>query len=231
MLLLVDHPVRRNDLDSALPVPDINQRRSQDEQRSARAVASVGHVTFVTAWSIMRNRMHRLVCAKGGRRVTGRSLTTEQVLAMLAATPPRIAALTAGFLAEQLHSAPAPNEWSANEVLAHLRACADMWGNCIAVIIAEDMPTLRAVNPTTWINKTDYREQAFQPSLHAFTTQRADLLAVLEPLAPEDWSREATVTGAGKPLVRTVHTYAQWLARHERPHVKQIERIVSTMRM
>jgi hypothetical protein len=23
--------------------------------------------------------------------------------------------------------------------------------------------------------------------------------------------------------------YAQWLARHERPHVKQVERIVNTM--
>lgn len=37
--------------------------------------------------------------------------------------------------------------------------------------------------------------------------------------------------GAGKPLVRTVLSYAQWLARHERPHVKQIEHIVNTMRM
>jgi len=67
--------------------------------------------------------------------------------------------------------------------------------------------------------------------LHAFATQRTDLLAVLEPLVHEDWSRTATVTGAGKPLVRTVHTYAQRLARHERTHVKQIERIVNTMHM
>ena len=29
----------------------------------------------------------------------------------------------------------------------------------------------------------------------------------------------------GKPLERTVHTYAQRLARHERTHLKQIERI------
>jgi len=28
-------------------------------------------------------------------------------------------------------------------------------------------------------------------------------------------------------LVRSVHFYAQWLARHERTHVKQIERIVN----
>lgn len=163
--------------------------------------------------------------------MTSRSLTSEQVLTMLAETPPRIAALTAGLLPAQLHTAPNHGEWSANDVLAHLRSCADVWGSCIEVIIDQDMPTIRAVNPTTWIKSTNYREQAFQPSLQAFATQRTDLLAILEPLAPAGWSRAATVTGAGKVLERTVFFYAQWLARHERPHLKQIERIVFTMNM
>ena len=55
------------------------------------------------------------------------------------------------------------------------------------------------------------------------------LLAVLEPLPPASWARGATVTGAGAVLERAVHFYAQWLVIHERPHVKQIERIVSTL--
>jgi hypothetical protein len=158
------------------------------------------------------------------------SLTIEQVLTLLATTPPRIAALTAGLAPAQLHPASHHDEWSANEVLAHLRACADVWGNCIVAIIAEDTPTLRAVNPRTWIKGTDYLELAFQPSLRAFATQRADLLAVLEPLPRDGWSRAATVTGAGKVLERTVLDYAQRLARHERPHVKQVERSVNMRR-
>jgi hypothetical protein len=162
--------------------------------------------------------------------VPRRSLTIEQILTLLAGTPPRIAALTAGLALAQLHAAPGPDEWSANDVLAHLRACADVWGDCIVAIITQDTPTLRAVNPRTWIKKTDYHEQEFQPSLHAFTTQRADLLGVLEPLTPEGWSRKAIVTGAGKVLERTVLFYAGWLAGHERSHVKQIEHIVNTMR-
>jgi hypothetical protein len=157
------------------------------------------------------------------------SLTIEQVLTLLAATPPRLAALTAGRAPAQLQTPPHPEEWSANDVLAHLRACADVWGGCIEAIIAHDMPALRAVNPRPWIQKTDYREQAFQPSLHAFATQRTQLLAVLEPLPPAGWARAATITGAGKVLERTVLSYAQWLALHERPHVKQIERIVNTL--
>jgi hypothetical protein len=159
----------------------------------------------------------------------GKLLTDEQILPLLAATPKRLAALTADLSSAQLSTPPNPNEWSANDVLAHLRSCADVWGNCMAVIIAEDMPTLRAVNPLTWIKQTDYLDLEFRPSLHSFATQRADLLAVLEALPPQGWERSATVTGAGKVLERTVLFYGDWMARHERQHVKQIEHIVNTM--
>jgi len=161
--------------------------------------------------------------------VPSSSLTIEQVLTLLAATPSRIAELTAGLAPALLHTPPNHDEWSAHDVLAHLRACADVWGNCIVAMIAEDTPTLRAVNPLTWIKKTDYLELEFRPSLRSFATQRAELLAVLGPLPHEGWSRAATVTGAGKVLERTVLSYAQRLARHERPHVKQVERIVNTI--
>ena len=96
-------------------------------------------------------------------------------------------------------------------------------------IIAHDHPTLRAINPRAWINQTGYREQDFRLSLDAFTVQRANLLSSLEPLAPDGWDRAATVTGAGKALERTVRFYAEWLAVHERSHVKQIERLVNMM--
>ncbi len=153
-------------------------------------------------------------------------LTNEQILTMLAATPSRLADLTRGLAPAQLTASPEPGEWSARDLLAHLRACSDMWGKCIVQILSEDRPTIKAVNPTTWIKKTNYRELEFRPSLQAFTDQRLELLRVLKPLAPEDWTRAAIVTGAGKPLKRTVYTYARWLANHERSHFKQVEQIV-----
>src|SRR3712207_3867518 len=157
------------------------------------------------------------------------SLSIEQVLTLLAETPRRLEALTADLAPAQLCTSPNQGEWSANDVLAHLRACADVWGGCIATILSEERPTLRAINPRTWIEQTDYRELDFRPSLRAFAAQRADLLAVLGSLPHEDWERAATVTGAGRVLERSVLFYARWLAEHERPHVKQIERIVNTM--
>jgi hypothetical protein len=156
-----------------------------------------------------------------------RLLPPEQLLALLVENGRRLVAITSDAPPAQLQTKPTVDGWSANDALAHMRSCADVWGGCIAAIIAEDRPTLRAVNPRTWIKGTNYRELQFRESFRAFRSQRAGLLAVLEHLPPKGWSRVATVTGAGSVLVRSVHFYAQWLARHERTHVKQIERIVN----
>jgi hypothetical protein len=81
--------------------------------------------------------------------VYDRPLTIEQNLTMLAATPARIADLTEGLPPAHLLTPPEPGVWSARDVLAHLRACADMWGKYIAAILSEDRPTIKAVNPTS----------------------------------------------------------------------------------
>lgn len=152
-------------------------------------------------------------------------LPTDQILSLLAAAPGRIAAATDGLSPEQLRTAPAPGEWSANDILAHLRACADVWGDCIATILVEGHPTIRAINPRTWMARMDYPQQEFRVSLQAYTAQREALVAVLEALSPVAWARAATVKGAGKTLERTVLGYADSLAVHERAHLKQMGRV------
>ena len=150
-------------------------------------------------------------------------IAVEEILPMLVAAPGRIAACVAGLTEEQLHTPPSDDEWSVNDILAHMRACADQWGDSIVTILNEDHPTIRAINPRTWIKQTNYRELPFGASFRAYTEQRTELMNALQSLSPEDWSRSATVTGAGAPLERTVQGYAQRIARHERPHLKQIE--------
>jgi hypothetical protein len=154
-------------------------------------------------------------------------LAVDQILAMLEDQPKTIAAITKGLPRARLQRSPRRGEWSINDVLAHLRSCSDMWGKYMATIIAEDHPTIRAMNPTTWIKNTNYPELEFALSLRAFRKQRVQLLRLLRSLPKASWSRSATVTGAGRPRERTVLDYAQWLANHERSHVKHIARIVS----
>jgi hypothetical protein len=151
-------------------------------------------------------------------------LPLEELLDRLREGPRRITMAAKNESADRLHARPARDEWSASEVLAHLRACADVWGDAIGRIIEDDHPTIRGVSPRHFIKGTDYTEQDFQRALRAFKAQRTRLLDALEALSDEGWAREATITGAGKPLVRTVYDYVERLARHERPHLKQIER-------
>lgn len=61
-------------------------------------------------------------------------LTIEQALSLLEAAPPRIATATAGLTQAQLHAKP--DEWSANDVLAHLRSCADVCKPLVRTVLS-----------------------------------------------------------------------------------------------
>jgi hypothetical protein len=150
-------------------------------------------------------------------------VTPPEVIAVLSVTPHRIGTLSADLSADRLLMAPAPGEWSVNELLAHLRANADVWGGHIDRILREDRPTWRRVSPRAWLRKTDYATWPFPASLEAFATQRADLLAVLEPLTPASWERIAVVReSSGRVVERSVIFYATSLADHEHEHLAQM---------
>jgi len=118
----------------------------------------------------------------------------ERVLKPLVATPHRLTSASHCLEYMRLHVKLDENPWSANDILAHLRACADVWGNSILATIAQNNPTLRYVSPRTWMRKTDYSELEFSASLLAFTQQRYELLRSLNALVVKDWSRSATFT-------------------------------------
>lgn len=152
----------------------------------------------------------------------------ELVLKLLAATPRRIALLSRGVDTSHLYFRPQPDVWSASDVLAHLRACADVWGKSIGQMITLDRPQLRYVSPRGWIRKTDYLELEFTPSLKAFTAQRRELLKLLKGLVMNDWSRSATFTGTTKGREQTVYSYACRIAEHELKHCGQIEAVLKS---
>lgn len=163
--------------------------------------------------------------------MTDKYLSIDKILAILKETPPRLAKLTAGLNSTHLYYAPGVGDWSVSEVLAHIRACNEVWGGYyIMTILAQENPIIKAINPRTWIKNTDYLEQEFQPALRAFTKQRKTLLAKLEPLPAQDWMRTNILIGAGKPLQQTLLSHADGLARHERAHLKQIERTINALR-
>lgn len=154
------------------------------------------------------------------------SAEIAKLLTLLAETPQRLTILTIGFDAARLHSRPSEDGWSVNEILAHVRVCAEVWGKSIATMLTQDQPILRYVSPRTVAKKRNYATQDYPVSLQAFVQQRHDLLQLLAPLDHTAWSRGATFTGTTKGREQTIYTYVQRMTAHEVAHLAQIETLL-----
>lgn len=156
-------------------------------------------------------------------------LPVEEVLTILAATPRQLDSMTAALTEPPLRTPPAPGEWSVHEILAHLRACADVRGAAALRTIADARPRIQVVNPREYLKTTDYLKLDVATSLRAFTDQRDTLLDVLRSLPARGWSRPAEIVRAASSLEGSVLYYATWIATHEVPHLEQIEATVKSV--
>lgn len=149
----------------------------------------------------------------------------DDVLQILASIPIHIAALTGMYKNDLLTSKPDPESWSANEILAHLRACADVWGDTIQKMLTEDNPTLPHISPCTWLRNTNYRKIPFNVSFDAYGTQRSKLLGTLIRLDSEAWSRGAVI----KDRQHTIFSQASRMGQHDIDHVNQIKTLLEIL--
>jgi hypothetical protein len=143
----------------------------------------------------------------------------EQYLQLLEETPRRLVIVTRSMDETRLQRRSEKESWSVNDILAHLRSCADVWGDSIDAMLAEEHPTVPYRHPRQWIKKTDYPKLPFHESLQAFKAQRKKLLKVLKALVFADWSRSAVIQGRE----HTVFTQVRRMAMHEQEHIEQIE--------
>jgi hypothetical protein len=155
-----------------------------------------------------------------------RMLEVDEIMSILRTTMDRLIRLTGDALPAELKPVPyTATTWSIAAVVAHLRACNDVLGGAMLRILREDHPSWRATSPRTWQARSRYHDEAFEPSLAALAAGREDLLVALEAAPLEAWDRTAMVSVPPKQrLERSVRYYGDWLAQHERTHLKDLER-------
>ncbi|HSK65499.1 MAG TPA: DinB family protein, partial [Anaerolineales bacterium] len=115
-------------------------------------------------------------------------------------------------------------DWSVRDILAHLRACSDVWGNSIEAMLADENPVLQDVHPRHWLKQTNYLDLRFRESLQALASQRAKMLSVLRQLSFEEWGRPAMIGGRK----HTVFSQVRRMAKHEAEHITQIAGMLQT---
>ena len=80
-------------------------------------------------------------------------LEIGEILKQLAAAQEQIALLAESLDPELTTAAPNDSARSVNDVLAHLRACADVWGDSIAAMLSGDQPRIKAINPRSLFDR------------------------------------------------------------------------------
>lgn len=146
----------------------------------------------------------------------------DQYLFQLEHAPQKIADCTRDVDESLLHGKTSAGDWSPNDILAHLRSCADVWGNSIEAMLAADYPSLPDIHPRAWIKQTDYLVLPFNQSLREFLRQRKKLLLSLKSLSFGDWSRAAII---GK-REHTIFSQTRRMAKHEAEHMEQIKTLI-----
>jgi hypothetical protein len=146
----------------------------------------------------------------------------DELLRGLADTVRRFEAVAHRLSPERLTSSK--QGWSPNEILWHVRAAADVYGEQVTRILEEENPRWRHVSPRARMKKSRYDQVPFEESVAAFARQRAELLGRLQPLPPEAWQRAATVKVDKRPDWHLTLQERLWgMANHEAAHCAQVE--------
>jgi DinB superfamily len=165
------------------------------------------------------------------RTTMDRNAEPATLVRSLAATTARVEAVARHLSAEQLRVSPAPKGWSPNEILWHIRATADVYGEHITRILNEGQPRWSHVSPRARMKKARYDELPFAESSAAFAQQRTELLAVLGSIAPEAWKRVAIVKvrWMEDEWRLTLDERVWGMADHEEGHCTQMEKVAAAL--
>ena len=151
----------------------------------------------------------------------------QRVIELLKQGPLRIKKAIGGIQTAQLYVRTDEETWSVSDILIHLRACSDVWGEMIMKMLVEDNPVQRYQSPRGFMKKPKYQNQEFTAALEAYTQERKKLVRELTNLDDAGWSRPGTYTGTTpRHRNQTVLSLVKRMVDHEQPHLDQIETLL-----
>ncbi|MGH2586219.1 MAG: DinB family protein [Dehalococcoidia bacterium] len=145
----------------------------------------------------------------------------EEVIARLEAMPERLRVAFATAGAGAADRAPSPGEWSAQELLAHIRSVDALLAPYIVLLTVLEKPAFSGADERALAERAGYLEDDVETALTAFTTRRGELVRLLKRLNAADRQRESVHTAYGR---FTIADYAAHLAAHEQEHLPEVER-------
>ncbi|MBA4181450.1 MAG: hypothetical protein C0506_12740 [Anaerolinea sp.] len=121
----------------------------------------------------------------------------------------------------ELDARPAPDDWTAREVVHHLADSEMTSAIRLRRLLAEDNPEIVGYDEDRFRRKLRYDTRPIEASLEAFRLARVTTAQILEGAAPEDWLRAGTHSESGR---YSVETWLEIYSQHAIDHADQIRR-------
>lgn len=127
-----------------------------------------------------------------------------------------------GLGEDDLRHRPAPDEWSLNEIAAHLRDAEASFVERLELIAGQDEPDLPNVDTAVYVMERDYQGVDLYEVLMEFSRLRHQSTGLLWSLAPYDWEREGVHPYRGRISIMQV---ARDMNEHDLGHLWQVRRL------
>lgn len=116
---------------------------------------------------------------------------------------------------------PAPEKWSAHEVVIHGADSETYAATRIRLLVGEKEPVIVGYDQEAWVKTFNYHGQSTDRALRTIDAVRTGTLPILRSLSEADWAKEGRHTQSGP------YNACDWLKSyglHLTNHAKQIER-------
>lgn len=150
--------------------------------------------------------------------------SVDDHLARMERTPADLAAAIGGLPDARLSKRPDARNWSAKEVLCHLRDAEELFVTNFGLILAVDEPDLLPGEPERWVEERQYARHDAAEALAAFGRRRLETLAFLRHLAPAHWERAVIHPTRGR---KTLRELVGLIAAHDEDHIQQLTRALA----
>ena len=124
-----------------------------------------------------------------------------------------------GATDEELDARPAPNKWSAREIVHHLADSEMTSAIRLRMLIAVEHPKIFGYDQDEFARRLHY-DRPLEASLEAFKGARRSTADILDCLSEVEWQREGTHTEHGR---YTVDRWLEIYAAHAHQHADQIK--------
>jgi hypothetical protein len=149
---------------------------------------------------------------------------TNERIDRLSDTPKAVAYLVADASDERLDRQPAPGEWSARTIMAHLRddeyLCMRV---CLERALAEEDPQVLLVDGADWVGNRNRGRDRKELIAADFALQRQASAAILRSLRGEDWERPMHHAQYGH---FTISQFLDSWLQHDAEHIAELEKLL-----